>query len=323
MILGSAFNLDLGVIVKNRNPRAAAYIVLLIAMVLWASTFVAQKLALRAYDPMVVVFGRMLIASLCVVFYPVAFKNVPKIRLKDAKYIALMALCEPCFYFLFEIKALHYTSASQAGMITTMMPLMTAIGAWVFLKEHLSARTCTGFIIAASGALWLSLSSPSTPHGPNPLLGNFLEFLAMVCTTGYALTLKKLTPRYKPFFLAYIQAFSGALFYLPLLFLPSTQLPTHVDPVSFWAIIYLGAVVTIGAYGCYNFGVSRIPASQATAFVNLIPVICLIMSGLILGEQFTAIQYMASAVVLAGVILTQDRSSTSDSNITVSSSSQP
>lgn len=296
---------------------SGAYICLLIAMVLWASTFIALKLAFRAYDPMVVIFGRMLIASLCVVFFPIVLKSMKGVRRQDIKYILLMALSEPCLYFIFEAKALVYTSASQAGMITTMMPLMTALGAWLFLKERISPRTCIGFAVAAAGALWLSLASTPSDHGPNPLLGNFLEFLAMACAAGYGLCLKKLTDRYKPIFLAFMQTFTGTLFYFPVLFFPGTQLPTQIDPVAITAVVYLGAVVTVGAYGLYNVGVSRIPASQAASFVNLIPVITLIMSALVLGERFTGVQYMASGLVLAGVMLTQDRSTISEPAIDV------
>ena len=72
------------------------------------------------------------------------------------------------------------------------------------------------------------------------------------------------------------------------------------------AVVYLGAVVTLGAYGCYNYGVSKLPASQATAFVNLIPVFTIILGWLILGEKFNFMQYLAAAVVFAGVILSQD-----------------
>jgi len=296
---------------KIKRPIIVAYICLFIAMILWASTFIALKLAFRAYDPMVVIFGRMFIASLCAVFFPFVFKYIKHVRRSDIKYIALMAFCEPCLYFIFEAKALVYTSASQAGMITTMMPLITALGAWFFLKERISARTCIGFAVAATGALWLSLASEPGPHGPNPMLGNFLEFLAMACAAGYGLCLKKLTNRYNPLFLAFMQTFAGALFYFPLLFLPGTVLPTQVDPVSLSAVVYLGVVVTVGAYGLYNVGVSRIPASQAASFVNLIPVFTLVMGVFILGERFTGVQYMASFLVLAGVILTQDHSSAS------------
>ena len=198
-------------------------------MVLWASTFVALKLAFRAYDPMVVIFGRMFIASLCALFVPFVFKAIKEVRKEDVKFILLMAFCEPCLYFIFEAKALVYTSASQAGIITAMMPLMTALGAWFFLKEQLSLKICIGFGVAAAGAVWLTLASPPTPHGPNPMLGNFLEFLAMACAAGYGLCCKRLTNRnYNPFFLAFTQCFMGAIFYFPLLFLPGTELPTVV-----------------------------------------------------------------------------------------------
>lgn len=288
----------------NKNPNLLSYLLLIFAMFLWASTFIALKLAFKIYDPMVVIFGRMMVASLCVFFFPKVLKNV-KLRAKDLKLLAIMVICEPCFYFVFEAKALVYTSAAQAGMITTMMPLLTAIGAWLILKEDISIKTGIGFAVSVSGALWLSFVSSSSEHGSNPLLGNFLEFMAMVCATGYALCLKKLTERYSPWFLTFMQAFSGALFFFPVLFFPGTTLPTQFEPVPVLAVLYLGAGVTLGAYGLYSLGVSRIPASQATAFINLIPVFTLIMSSIVLGERFTGIQYMASFIVFFGVVLTQ------------------
>ncbi len=291
--------------IVNQSPsRMLPYICLVLATVLWASTFIALKLAFRAYDPMVVIFGRMIVASLCALCFPFVFRKIP-FRLKDVKYMAIMVICEPCLYFIFEAKALVYTSASQAGMITTMMPLMVAIGAWGILKEKLTRQTIFGFLIAIMGALWLSISSESSQHAPNPLWGNFLEFMAMICTSGYVIALKKLTHRYSSLFLTFLQAFAGAIFFFPVLFFPTTVLPVQIVPVSFFSILYLGSVVTIGAYGCYNYGASKIPASQAASFINLIPIFTLGLSAVILGEKFTGVQYMASALVLAGVILSQ------------------
>ena len=289
----------------NQSPsRMIPYICLVVAMVLWSSTFIALKLAFRTYDPMVVIFGRMLVASLCAFFVPFVFRNIP-FRLKDVKYMVLMVICEPCLYFVFEAKALVHTSASQAGMISTMMPLLVAIAAWGILKEKLSLKTLFGFLIAVLGVLWLSISSESSLHAPNPGWGNFLEFMAMVCASGYAICLKKLTQRYSSLFLTFIQAFAGAIFFFPILFFPSTQLPVEIVPLPFLAILYLGSVVTLGAYGCYNYGVSQIPASQATAFINLVPVFTLGLSALILGERFTGVQYLASGLVFVGLILSQ------------------
>jgi drug/metabolite transporter (DMT)-like permease len=140
------------------------------------------------------------------------------------------------------------------------------------------------------------------------VLGNFLEFLAMVCAVGYTITLKWLSHRYSPFFLTAMQAFAGSVFYLPLVFLPSTRLPLHFDPASGMAIIYLGAAITLGAYGLFNFGVKHISAAHASAYVNLIPVFSVIMGWMILDESLTGVQYLAAMLVMAGVYVGQRRS---------------
>ncbi|MHC1744493.1 MAG: EamA family transporter [Syntrophobacteraceae bacterium] len=56
------------------------------------------------------------------------------------------------------------------------------------------------------------------------------------------------------------------------------------------------------AYFLYNFGLSRIPASQATPFVNLIPVFSMILGWMVLGEVLTSYQYVAAAAVLGGAM---------------------
>jgi len=52
---------------------------------------------------------------------------------------------------------------------------------------------------------------------------------------------------------------------------------------------------------------SRIPASRATAFVNLIPVFTIFLGRLILDERLTWQQYGASLLILAGVFISQWR----------------
>jgi drug/metabolite transporter (DMT)-like permease len=275
-------------------------------MLLWAGSFVALKVALRSYDPMVIIFGRMALASFCFLFLRKRFRGIVY-RPGDLRAILFMALCEPCLYFLFEIKALENTSASQAGVIAAVLPLLVAVAAFLFLKEHISKKTIAGFIVAIVGSVWLSVSGEVTAQAPQPLLGNFLEFLAMICATGYIVTLKRLTSTLSPLFLTAVQAVVGFGFYLPLLLLPSTTLPTHFDFGAVMAIVYLGTFVTLGAYGLYNFGVSRIPVSQASAFVNLIPVFTLLLGWAILGDKMTLQQYAAVAVILAGVTFSQEK----------------
>ena len=96
-----------------------AYVGLVTAMVFWASSFVALKLAFRGYDPMVVIFGRMAIASLCFAFFIKRLTKGVVFRKKDLKYILFMAVCEPCSYFMFEGRARENTTAYHAGRSTS------------------------------------------------------------------------------------------------------------------------------------------------------------------------------------------------------------
>jgi len=284
----------------EKKQQLLPIVSLVCAMLLWASSFVALKLAFRDYHPMQVIFMRMFIASLCFLVFIPAFRKIAWHR-HDLKYLLIMAICEPCFYFLFEAKALELTSASQAGMITAMLPLLVAILAWRWLKEKISRQTVCGFILAVLGACWLSFASESSISAPNPLVGNFCEFLAMVCAAGYTVSLKHLTNNFPPLFLTAFQAFVGSLFFFPFLLLPDIGLPLVWEPVSGLAIIYLGTFITFGAYGCYNYSVSRIPATRAAGYVNLIPVFSVILGMVILGDQLNVSQWLACGVVFCGV----------------------
>lgn len=282
--------------------RLLPVISLILAMLLWASSFVALKLAFLGYHPMQVIFGRMLIASICFLPFVPSFTK-QNWRRKDFKYLLIMAVCEPCLYFLFEAKALEFTSASQAGMITAMLPLLVAIFAWPWLNEKISRQTLLGFSLAIFGACWLSLASDSSSAAPNPLMGNFCEFLAMVCAAGYTVSLKHLTENFSPLFLTAVQAFLGSLFFFPFLLLPDIGFPDQWQTVPALSVIYLGTFITLIAYGCYNYAVSRIPASQAAGYVNLIPVFGMILGMLILGDRLNFSQWLACGVVFCGVWL--------------------
>lgn len=288
----------------ENEQRMLPLLALLLAMALWGSSFVALKYSFQEMHPLLVIFGRMAVASLCFVPFLRRFTRAG-LRRHHLRPVLLMCLCEPCCYFVFESAALTQTSASQAAMITTMLPLMVALCAGLMLGEQITPRTIAGFMVAVAGALWLSLGSQESQQAPRPALGNFLEFLAMVCATGYTILMKRLSKELHPFFLTAIQAFTGAIFFAPALLLPEVR-PSSLSWGGMGVILYLGVVVSMGAYGLYNFGVSRIPASQASAFVNLIPAFSLLLSFFILGERLQFWQWLACGLVFAGVVISQE-----------------
>ena len=292
----------------TKNFSYIGILSLIFAMFIWASSFIALKAAMEDLGPFTVIFLRMLIASLCFVYFIKSFLKYDFSK-KDIKFILLLALFEPCLYFIFESKALQLTSASQAGMITSLMPIITAMAAGYFLKEIITKQLIFGSLIAMSGAIWLSLQGTTSISSPNPLLGNFLEFLAMVCGAGYTITARYLSDKYSALFITAIQAFIGAIFFTPLFIYEYFTIPLNITMNSFLWVLYLGVVVTLAGYGLYNYALTKIQASKAAVFVYLIPVFTLILAYFVLNEKLSIIEFIACFVILLGVFISEVSSS--------------
>lgn len=275
-----------------------AFFALVGATILWGSSFIAMKIAMREISPLLVVFGRMAVAS---VVFGLLWRRLGGLQAGkgDWPWIIFMAFCEPCLYFIFESQALTYTQASQAGMITALLPVMTAVAAALILQEKLEGRTMTGLLMAVAGVAVMSVTGEASPAAPRPILGNILEFLAMCCAVGYIITCKRLAARHKPLYLTAAQSFVGMAFFSPALIL--APWPARLTPGPALAVVFLGLAVTFVAYGLYNFGVSRAPAAKAAAFINLIPVVTCLLSRFFLDETMTPGQWTGGAAVLLGV----------------------
>ncbi len=300
------------------------------AMLLWSGTFIAMKVVLTVFHPVFMVFVRMLGSVILLLpFLRHWARTVPYTK-GDWRIFAILVLCEPCLYFVFEGYALQNTTASQAGIVTSLLPLLVGVGAFFVLKERLPRRAWAGFFLAMGGVVWLTLAGDSTasdifwekiqainaiilgpasaPAGviprsaPNALLGNSLEFCAMIMACGYTLCVRKLM-RYPPFFISAAQAVAGMVFFGIMLAVMGFPLPAEIP--SLYPLLALGflSVATIVAYGLYNIGVARLSAGRAAAWINLIPALTLGMGILFLGESLNLLQSLAILPILAGVAL--------------------
>ncbi|NRA83846.1 MAG: DMT family transporter [Gammaproteobacteria bacterium] len=288
----------------REQPREhlVALMVLTVAMLLWASSFIALKFAFASYSPMFVIWARMIIACGCFVFFIKQFMRFDY-KAGDWKLLSVMCLLEPCLYFILEAEALLNTSASQAGTITALLPLFIAVAAYFIVGERVTQRQMLGFVIAFIGVLGLTIFSEVNESAPNPMWGNFLEFGAMFCAALYSVLLKRFSVRYSAIFLTAFPAMVGAVFFLPFQFF--IELPQEVNWQGISAIIYLGTCVTLGAYLCYNYAISRLPVILAGSFGNLIPVFTVALAWLILDEQLTFLQLIACGIVALGVVISQ------------------
>lgn len=286
----------------DRAPAAwLAPACLAAAVLLWGTSFMATKTALTGFAPQTLVWLRMTLAALTV---PCFAHRIPRpaYRPGDWKTLALLCLMQPCLYFLLESNALNLTTSSQAGMVSALVPLFVAAGAWAILGEPMTRGSMFGLAVSMAGVVWLSMAGAPDAEAPDPVLGNLLEVGAMVCAAVYMVVMKRLSARYSTWWLTGLQCVAGALFFLPggLADLPGLG----TAPAAAWlAVVYLGLFVTLGAFGLYNMAMTLMPAGRAALSINLVPPVALVAGWLLLGETLTGAQLAACCVVGAGVWL--------------------
>lgn len=273
------------------------------AVIFWAGSFTATRIALTELPPSTIVWIRM--ASGFILLFPFCLRLFPKkITMGEIRLLVLMALFQPCLYFLLEANALRFTTASQAGVISSTVPMFVAVLSAVFLGEKTGKTAMAGLAVSVLGVAWLTFGSGADAKAANPALGNVMELGAMVCAAGYMVLTRRLSAKFNPWVLTLIQVASGVLF-----FSGGAVDAFHAE----WsgrvitAVVYLGVFVTVGAFGLYNWGISKVPATRAAVFINLVPVFAVFMGWGILGESLGVSQLAGSAVIAAGVFLAQKK----------------
>jgi drug/metabolite transporter (DMT)-like permease len=263
-----------------------------------------MRIALEDLHPWSVMWLRMMIALTCILpLYRTV--SLSAYRKGDWKLLLPAVIFQPCLYFWLESAALGLTTSAQAGIISASVPLLVAVAAWMILKEPLSARVTAGLLLSVAGVAVLTLGGQATESAPSPLLGNSMEFLAMVCAAANMILIRILGRRYDAWTLTVMQVVTGCLFFSPgIAYLMEVPAGTF-DVQLVLILVFLGAGVTLGAFSLYNWAITRMPASTASAHINLIPVVAVGCGFAFLGETMNPLQMVAACVVLFSVLMTQ------------------
>ncbi len=283
-----------------------AVIVMIVGCVLWGSGMAVGKIAVTEYHPLFLVCMRMLLAALVLTpFILVAFCPIKIYSRRDLGLLVLLSLCDPVTFFAFEAMALKYTSASQASMVWALNPLISTMAGWLILKEKTTPGVLLCFLAAMGGVVLLTAAGGVSESAPNPVLGNIFEVCSLCGGAGFVVILRFLRGRYPVPLVLWFQSLIASAIFLPMLGLDAVELPSRFAWEPFIAVLYLGICITVGAQGCSAYALARIPVPRFSSFLNLIPIFGIILSMLLLGESMLPLQWVACALVLGAVILSQ------------------
>jgi len=170
---------------------------LLLCNMMWALQFTCIKLTQDQVGPYFTVWGPILLATLLLL--PFALRDFRKSgkQLKDISVFIQLALLGAFPAQVLMTWGTQYSQASNAAILTLALPVITAVFAFLLLKEKMNRVRWLSFGIAIIGVLLCSTGDIQQVNmGSRYALGNVLIFLAIVGNAYYNVGIKKIAERY-------------------------------------------------------------------------------------------------------------------------------
>ena len=280
------------------NPGVAA---LVAAMGIWGGTYVVTDWVLGAMGPYSILLFRFAIAF--ALLAPFAWRAGFRPRMVGQPIFLLFGFTGMVLHLALETVGLQYTSPGSAALVIATAPAVTLVASVLFLKEKLTPTRAAGIALSVAGAALVTQAGVRA-GGSSELLGNLLVFAGVLAWGVYAVQGKKLSTSVPGIVSTAASAGAATLLIAPVAIgeMLVGNTPSFTTS-SIAGILFLGAGANAAAFALWNVSLRYVDASTAGSYINLVPVIGVILA-LLLGETMTPLQWLGGAVVMAGVWLT-------------------
>jgi drug/metabolite transporter (DMT)-like permease len=294
--------------------RLRAYLLMLLVVAVWGSTFVVIKGALADATPAAFNLVRMSLAfALLAAAYHRAWRGI---RRSDLAAGALVGLCLAAGYQFQTIGLVRTTPSKSAfitGLVVVLVPLFSTVPALRPLgakPPRWNAYLGAGF--AFVGILLLTAPAASATTGVASLVPDFSainvgDLLTFGCSIGFAfhcIALSHVSPRIPFQRLALLQIGFCAVFMA--LSLPLIEHPQiHFALRLIVALVIAAALATAAAFSIQSWAQSVLPSTHIALLLTMEPVFAWLTSFLFAGERMGLRPGCGALLILAGIGLTE------------------
>ena len=282
--------------------RLLPYFFLVLGLTAWGLEAVLRKPIIADISPYLSTL--ITSAGIFIVAYLVSLKEkIDYIKeLKTHFWILILAVVLGIGGFVAFFVALGRLDASVAGFVKMMEPLVVLALGYFTLGERLEKRTIPFMVLAFVGMLlvsskggnWQNLQLDWQGVG---LLGLVSFFWGSVMVVAKVAMNRGISPSAYTTLRFALQTF----FLLPILLFPSLSWVGESPGGSpLWIITYTTGLTAIGFLG-YYMGLQKIKAMQVAMVEFLSPVIMLVLSFMILGERFSALQWFGGGIIFVSL----------------------
>lgn len=286
------------------------HIQVFISVLLFAMSFVWSKQALEYLSPISLITFRLIVAGIVLVLFAKAMGKLQRLKAKDWMIFTLVALLEPVAYFLFENIGLSMVSPTLACLIIGLIPVLSPFAAHFINKEKISKWSYIGLFVSFSGVLLFSFSG-GVESFEGRMEGILLLFGAVLTAVLYNIMIQRLTRRFNSMtIIGYINLLS-LIFLVPLLFVVCGE---ELASLSFswgwfYPVVALGVLCSSVAYSLNANGLRVLGVARTTIYINLMPGITAIASYFLMGEELSFIEIAGIIISIAGLFISNRRSS--------------
>ena len=293
------------------TPPAAGwrspYVLLCVASMLWAGNLVVGRAMRAEIPPVAMSFWRWTIAFLLIL--PFTYRDVWSKRASIARAWPVLTLLGLVGIGLFNTMcyiALTMTTATNATLFNSVVPVFIPPIAWVLLRERTTARQMIGIVSSLLGVVVIvAKGDMQALQALDFNRGDVWLLIAMVLWALYTVLL-----RFRPggmgmlTFLATILVFGWPMLAVWYAFELAGGARFSLSTTTAATLAYYGVFPSVVAFVCYNRGVSAVGPTRAGIFVHLVPVFGIILSTLVLDEPPRAFHFAGMALIFGGIFLT-------------------
>ncbi len=287
-----------------------ARLALLTAVVLWAISFVATKVALESAPPLVVVSLRLLISAVCFMPWIVATGGTRGLGgFRVLRELFVLSLFGAGLHYATQTIGLQYTTASNASLYTTTGPITIMLLSALVLGERITWRKAAGVALAVAGVLVVMGPAKLTSlELDEHILGDLLVLASLVMWGLFTVFGKKLTDQLGALRVTAWVTVIGAAWMAPVgwaqVRLTGFDVST-LDGEAWAAIAFLGVGCSFLATLLYFVALGLSESQKVGVYLYLIPPLTAAFAAFYLGETITVNLLIGGALVFAGVALTE------------------
>jgi drug/metabolite transporter (DMT)-like permease len=276
----------------------------LAAVLIWAGNTVVSKAAASVIDPATISFYRWLLAGilLALFFARPVWRQRREIKPYLPKLFVLGILGMVMYQCLIYIAA-ETTSATNMGILASLMPLMSVGISMIVLREKATVGVVCGGVLSLAGLVYLlSEGHPTVLLSQGIAVGDGLMLLACACYALYGVLIKYWAIPMNAWHSVLIQVWSV----VPVLFI---YYLSHFAPPLTAAglplVLYAGIPASMFAPFLWMYGVDKLGPTSASMMMNLLPLFTVVIAILFLGESLHVYHVIGGGIALLGVVFAQ------------------